>query len=537
MRDKPLVFLPLVGAVFLAIGLFLGARFFGGRSLSSPTFGGKSGLYQEILKHIESSYVDDVNIDSLRNFGIEKMLEKLDPHTAYIPAVEQEIVTSDLDESFDGIGVEFNIFNDSLHVISALSGGPSEAVGIKSGDIILMADSTKLVGKDLSSFKVMKSLRGPKGSSVKLNVYRKSYKKILVFNVKRDKIPTFSIDAAFLIPEKKVGFIKVNRFAESTYDEFKMHLDALIKQGMKSLILDLRSNPGGYMDRATDIVDELVAGTDKIVYTKGREKSNNYEIKAGRKGSFEVGKIIVLVDEGSASASEIVSGALQDFDRAVIIGRRTFGKGLVQAPIRLSDGSELRLTISRYYIPSGRSIQKPYEKGNTIDYIMEVGHRYDKKEVFSKDSISTKGLPKFKTKSGRTVFGGGGITPDIFIPQDTSFYSPLLFEVFSKNALRDFSNNFAISYGSEIKKVGFEVFKNGSHDAALEKTFRVYLKNNMAKFSEKDYFKSRNYLISNAKATLARNLWKEKENKGLSNEYYQVLFSDDKMIKMALKNL
>ena len=425
LNDKKTISLPIVATVSLAIGLIIGSIFFGsskGRSSKAEL----NSKFKEILMHIDQSYVDDVNIDSLADYGIEKMLEKLDPHTGYLPPQDAVLAKSELQAGFDGIGVEFNIFNDSLFVVSPLVGGPSEAIGIMTGDIILKADSTNLTGKKLSTNLVFSNLRGPRNSIVKLTIKRKGFSKPLIFNVKRDKIPTFSVDAAYLMSDKKTGYIKVNRFAETTYDEFKSHLGNLKSKGMTQMILDLRGNPGGYMDRATDMVDELVGGNGVIVYTKGKDISNNYEVKASKEGIFEKGKIVVLVDEGSASASEIVSGALQDYDRATIVGRRTFGKGLVQAPIALSDGSELRLTISRYYIPSGRCIQR-------IDY----SHR-------SADGIAS-ALPdslrkQYKTKAGRVVKDGAGIEPDIKTEEQK--ISSIAIALYTNNHIFDFSNQY-----------------------------------------------------------------------------------------------
>ena len=533
-NDKKSVILPIAVAISLVLGIILGASFFGKKTFISNS-GGTNSVFKEVLMHINKSYVDEVNIDSLSQYGIEKMLEKLDPHTAFLPPQDAELASADLHNGFDGIGVEFNIFNDSLFVVSPLVGGPSEAIGIKTGDIILKADTVNLTGKNLNSNLVFKSLRGPRNSIVKLTVKRKGTKSLLSFNVKRDKIPTYSVDAAYLMADKKTGYIKVNRFAETTYDEFKLYLGQLKAKGMTQLMLDLRGNPGGYMDRATDMVDELVGGNDVIVYTKGKDRSNNYEVKASKSGIFEKGKIVVLVDEGSASASEIVSGSLQDFDRATIVGRRTFGKGLVQAPIQLSDGSELRLTISRYYIPSGRSIQKPYELGKSEDYMEDMHNRYTSKELFVKDSIKSNQKLKFKTKGGRTVYGGGGITPDIFVPQDTSYYTTYLVEMFSKNIFREYSLNYTVSNTGKIQAMGFENYlKNFQVDDKMLADLKSLGTKNQVRFSDKDYAKSKAFIKTHVKALIARNIWKNNEKSGLTNEFYQIINQDDSMIKIGL---
>lgn len=533
-NDKKSIILPLAVAVSLVLGILLGATFFGKKTFVSNA-GGTNSVFKEVLMHINKSYVDDVNIDSLSQYGIEKMLEKLDPHTAFLPPQDAELASADLHNGFDGIGVEFNIFNDSLFVVSPLVGGPSEAIGIKTGDIILKADTINLTGKNLNSNVVFKSLRGPRNSIVKLTIKRKGTKNLLSFNVKRDKIPTYSIDAAYMMPDTKTGYIKVNRFAETTYDEFKAHLGALKTKGMTQLMIDLRGNPGGYMDRATDMVDELVGGNDVIVYTKGKDRSNNYEVKASKLGIFEKGKIVVLVDEGSASASEIVSGALQDFDRATIVGRRTFGKGLVQAPIQLSDGSELRLTISRYYIPSGRSIQKPYELGKSEDYMEDMHKRYASKELFVQDSIKANQKLKFKTKGGRTVYGGGGVTPDVFVPQDTTYYTAYLVEMFAKNIFREYSLNYTVQNTAKLQAMGFNTFlKTFQVDDKMLTDMKAMGTKNQVKFSERDFQKSKAFIKTHVKALIARNVWKNNEKSGLTNEFYQIINQNDSMIKIGL---
>lgn len=530
-NSKRAIVSPLTVTFSLALGIYLGAKFFGGTGPVSVGTGSAGTKYREVLMNIRKSYVDEVNLDSLETYGLEKMLEKLDPHTVLLPPQDAEIASADLGTGFDGIGVEFNIFNDSLFVISPLTGGPSEAIGIKAGDIILKADTVDLTGKTLNTPLVYKSLRGPRGSLVKLLVKRRGVNAPLTFNVKRDKIPTYSIDAAYLMAPQ-TGYIKVNRFSESTYSEFHTHLKTLKDKGITRLVLDLRGNPGGYMDRATDMVDELLPGNDVIVYTKGKDASNNYEVKAGKEGIFEKGKIVVLVDEGSASASEIVSGALQDYDRATVVGRRTFGKGLVQVPIKLSDGSELRLTISRYYIPSGRSIQRPYRMGDQEGYYEEMLERYNHQEMFVADSIRNNEKLKFKTKGGRTVYGGGGITPDIFVPQDTSYYTDYLLDLFGKNLFREFAMSYSEKYGSGLKEKGFDNYlKNFRVTDDILADFNALALRNRARFSEKSYNKSKKYIRETLKALIARNIWK---SNGLNNEYYQVINGEDPVVVAAL---
>jgi carboxyl-terminal processing protease len=534
-NDKKTISIPLIASICVALGVLIGSTIFGSSS-SIVTSNDQNSKIKEILMHVKNSYVDPVNVDSLADYGIEKMLEKLDPHTGYLPKQDAQIAKEELTGGFDGIGVEFNIFNDSLYVVSPLVGGPSELVGILTGDIILKADKTQLTGSKLSSEIVFGSLRGPKNSIVKLEIKRKGLGKNLIFNVKRDKIPTYSIDAAYMFEDKKTGYIKINRFGEDTYNEFKNHLKTLKDKGMERLLIDLRGNPGGYLDRATDIVDEMVGGEGVIVYTKGQERSNNYKVNAGRDGIFEKGKIVILVDEGSASASEIVSGALQDYDRATIVGRRTFGKGLVQQPIPLADGSELRLTIARYYIPSGRSIQKPYVLGKQEDYREDMNRRHNSKEMFLKDSIKYNAKLKFKTKAGKVVYGGGGITPDVFVPQDTSYYSIFLIDLFAKNVFSQYATKYTFENKSKIDKMGFNAYLNGFQvNETMLKDFNAIALKNKAMYNEKQYLRSKNFIKNHIKALIARNTWKSSEKNGLINNYYQVANADDEMIKTALK--
>ena len=350
---------PLIICIALAGGILLGSTVFSNSPKSNKNFQGYQKIKQ-ILSLISSDYVDTVNTEELVDYSIEKMLEKLDPHTVYIPLANVQAAKSQLEGGFDGIGVEFNIFKDTVYVVAPLIGGPSDAVGIQAGDKIIKVDDKPIFDKKKSdNGTVFKKLRGPKGSKVKLGIMRKGVKGLMDYTVTRDKIPNYSVEAAYMV-DGKTGYIKVSNFAENTFEEFKQALKELKTRGMRQLLLDLRGNPGGYLDRATNMVDELMADGKMIVYTDGKENRYDTKIRSSRPGMFEKGPVIVLIDEGSASASEIVSGALQDNDRALIVGRRSFGKGLVQMPVDLEDGSQIRLTISRYYTPSGRSIQKPY---------------------------------------------------------------------------------------------------------------------------------------------------------------------------------
>ena len=535
-NSKATVRTPIIVGTTLALGILIGATFFGGRRPAGDV-SRSSSKFREILTYINRSYVDSVNTDSLVDYSITKMLEKLDPHTYYFPPQDAELARSQLESGFDGIGIEFNVFNDTVYVVTPLAGGPSEAVGIQSGDAIIKANNNSLTGKEASSTNIFANLRGKRGSEAKLEIKRKGFKDLLKFSVIRDKIPQYSIDAAYLMDDKKTGYLKINRFTETTYDEFKEHMAALQKQGMKQLLLDLRGNPGGYMDRATDIVDELVSGKGVIVYTDGKDARNNRKTNAHIDGMFEKGAIVVLVDEGSASASEIVSGSLQDYDRALVVGRRTFGKGLVQQPIQLSDGSELRLTISRYYIPSGRSIQKPYEKGHLENYEHELEDRGKSGEYFIADSIKNNPKMRFKTMGGRTVYGGGGVTPDIFVPRDTSHITKYLMELYGRNIIREYAMSYANNNRKTLSKQSFDSYLKGFtvSDGMLNDMNKV-LANTGVKYSPQEFADSKDFIKSQLKAAIARHIWQRSVKNGLNNEFYQIIYHDDPMIETAMKS-
>ena len=533
-NQKSSIRLPIVVALTLAAGIFIGATFFGGSTINGDVVK-STNKYKEILLNIERNYVDSVNTDSLVDYSITKMLEKLDPHTYYFPPKEAELARSQLQSGFDGIGVEFNVFNDTVYVVTPLAGGPSESVGIQSGDAIISANGVGLTGKKVNNTLIFGTLRGQRGTEVKLLIKRLGFKDLLKFTVVRDKIPSYSIDAAYLMADKKTGYIKINRFSESTFTEFKEHLANLKKQGMTQLMIDLRGNPGGYMDRATDLVDELVDGNDVIVYTDGKNVQNDKKVFAKTDGMFEKGAVVVLVDEGSASASEIVSGSLQDYDRALVVGRRTFGKGLVQQPIVLSDGSELRLTISRYYIPSGRSIQKPYQKGHLEDYEHELDTRRKSGEFFVADSIKNNAKMVFKTKGGRTVYGGGGITPDVFVSRDTSHITPYLIELVSRNILREFALSYSTQHKKDLDGQSFEHYlKSFTITDAMLVDVQHLADGVGIKRKETDFKKSKEYIKYQLKALIARQIWQRNTKSGLNNEYYQVMQGQDDMVKIAI---
>jgi carboxyl-terminal processing protease len=515
--------LPLLISIALAGGIFIGMNMGkSGDGISTSKDSGY-GKFREIINYVNRDYVDSVNTEELVESAIAHMLENLDPHSVYIPASELDFSRSQLEGEFEGIGIEFNLIKDTIYVVAALSGGPSEKAGIISGDKIVGVDGQSVAGMSMSNKDVFEKLRGKKGTKVELQIKRKNTDDLLVFNVIRDKIPQYSVDVSYMITDE-IGYIKVNRFSANTYDEFRKSLGDLNAKGMQKLILDLQDNPGGYMDRAINMVDELLEGNQLIVYTDGKESRYDSEARAYKKGIFEQGPVIVLINEGSASASEIVAGALQDNDRALIVGRRSYGKGLVQAPISLKDGSELRLTISRYYTPSGRSIQRPY-KDQGENYRNELVERYNHGEFFSADSIKVNDSLRFYTTKGREVYGGGGITPDVFVSIDTTENSEYLRKLFYSNAIREYTLGYVEHYRKELEKKGFESFyKDFLVTERMLQDLILLGKELNVDFVEKDYNRSKNLLQLHVKAQIARGVW---GNEGFypiynqTNEIYQ----------------
>jgi carboxyl-terminal processing protease len=532
-NDKASIRLPMLLGLTLAGGMLIGAMFFGGtRSLSN--IGRGYTKYKEILQLIESNYVDTVNTDELVDYSITKMLEKLDPHTVYMNPQDAIAGRSQLEGGFDGIGVEFNIYKDTVYVVTPLAGGPSEAVGILSGDKLIKVDELSLTGPKIDNGAVFKLLRGKRGTDVKLTVLRRGDKQPKVFTVTRDRIPTYSVDASYLI-DKQTGYIKVNRFSETTYEEFKTALADLKQRGMSRLVLDLRNNPGGYMDRATNMADELISGNKLLVYTDGKDDRYDRKTFARFAGQFEDGPTVVLIDEGSASASEIVAGALQDHDRALIVGRRSFGKGLVQMPVQLSDGSELRLTISRYYTPSGRSIQKPYIPGREGDYEKDLELRSKRGEYYVADSIKNDPTKRFKTDLGRVVYGGGGITPDYFVPRDSSFASPYLLQLYGKNIIREYALAFANENRKRLEKLPFADFYRTPviGDEQLVQLTKDATAAGI-KLNEKEFARSKSYIRTQVKALVARYIYQKGNKGGQNNEFFQVIADADETLKKAV---
>jgi carboxyl-terminal processing protease len=523
-NSKNQIRLPLILCIGLAGGVLIGSSL--NPKAGSKESGDEMQKFREVLSLVENEYVDEAKTDQLVEEAIEHMLTKLDPHSSYIPASDREAASEDLRGNFEGIGIEFNIFQDTLVVVSPLSGGPSESVGLRSGDKIIKVDDKQLTGISLNNADVYKYLKGPKGSDVALEVVRNGVSKPMTFKITRDKIPQYSLEAAYMIDDQ-IGYIKIRLFTATTFDEFKASIDKLKGQGMKKLVLDLQGNPGGYLNQAIDLSDEFLKAGEKIVFTKGKDKRYDTEALTTDKGEFEEGDLIVLVNEGSASASEIVSGALQDNDRALIVGRRTFGKGLVQTPFELNDGSELRLTISRYYTPSGRSIQKPY--GSDEEYNREVYERYQHGEFFHADSIKFNDSLKFQTTSGRTVYGGGGIMPDYFVPLDTTQNSTYFNRLFNVNAPREFAFTYAQKNKERLEKMGYENYrKDFDIDDRMMNDLIELGKRGKVTPMPKDLAAHKKVIDNYLKAEIARRVW--------GNEaYYPILNENNEILQQAIK--
>ena len=412
-----------------------------------------SSKTDQMLQLMQRSYVDSLDIDSITDIVLDDMVKQLDPHSSYIPKKDIELVNSELSGSFSGIGVQFTIQNDTVNIVAVISGGPSEHVGVLAGDKIVMVNDSAFTGKGTTNERVMHTLRGPKGTEVKLGIMRTGTPELLSFTIVRGDIPVHSVDASFIIEAKtkKIGFIRVNKFGETTYKEFISALAELRSQGATEYIVDLRENSGGYLDQAVKMANEFLQAGDLIVYSEGRAYPR-YEARANGGGRFKEVPLVVLIDNFSASASEIFAGAMQDNDRATIIGRRSFGKGLVQQQFPFADGSAVRLTVARYYTPSGRCIQKHYTLGDTESYQRDLEERFDHGEFYSADSIHFADSTTYRTKKGRIVYGGGGIMPDIFVGRDTTQYSPYFNIVSNRAYTYQFAYRYADSHRKQLAK-------------------------------------------------------------------------------------
>lgn len=489
------VIYPLWGIALLLVGLLLGMNL---RENESPSEDPRSYLenlekFQDVVRYLNANYFEEIDNDKLIENAITGMLEKLDPHTYYIPEEELRAMAEQMQGSFDGIGIEFNIVNDTLFVVTPLVGGPSEEVGLLAGDRIVRVDGQVIAGTGITNSDVLRLLKGPKGTQVTVGVMRRGVKDELSFTITRDAIPIHSVDFHYM-PQPTVGYIKVTRFAETTYDEFHAALEDLKTQGMKSLILDLRSNPGGYMEIANEMADEFLEKGRLVVYTDGRiPQSKQRYIATSRFNGFEKGALIILIDEGSASASEIVSGAVQDWDRGLLIGTRSFGKGLVQLQHDLNDGSAVRVVISRYFTPSGRSIQKPFEGKSSEEYDAEVWRRYQTGEIYDASKMEVPDSLLFRTKrSGRAVYGGGGIMPDVFVPDDTTHFSRYLAQLFNSGLMRSFAIEY-VDRNSRLKtayKDGFAFAKEFEVTEAMLKELVAFGEKNGIGYNSQEYTQS-----------------------------------------------
>lgn len=518
--------LPIIIFSTLAAGILIGATMANPSSNKDTVLEGITRI-KEILLQVDQNYVEEVDTDKLVNSAIEGIVKELDPHTSYIPAKDLEMVSADLKGNFEGIGIEFNIFNDTLYVVAPLSGGPSETAGLQSGDKIIAVDGKNIAGTGLTNRQVHENLRGEKGSEVELKIMRSGLKDPVEYKIIRDKIPQFSVDVSYMVDDE-IGYIKVSRFSATTYNEFMEALNKLEEQGLKKLILDLQDNPGGYMDKAISMADEFLKDNAMIVYTKGKEKRYNSEARAIKEGKFEDSPLIVLINEGSASASEIVSGAIQDNDRGLIVGRRSFGKGLVQMPVPLKDGSELRLTISRYYTPSGRSIQKPFGE-DPNEYRDEMNYRYEHGEYFVADSIHFDDSLKYTTSNGRIVYGGGGIMPDYFVPLDTAQTSTYLNRLFLSNTLRQYTFSYYEKNKKMLENMGMEGFINNFQvTEKMLNELTSLAKTNNVEFNEDGFNKSKELIKLYSKAYIARNIW---NNEG----FYPIFNQQNEVFLEALK--
>ncbi len=514
-----LISISLIGGIL--IGTFY-ANHFSGNRLSIINTGSNKINY--LLQMIDNQYVDTVNMNSLVEQSMPKILSELDPHSSYISQDNAEEANEDLKGSFSGIGISFTMPNDTVYVMQAIEGGPSEKAGIMAGDRITKADTINLVG--MEQHEVMKHLKGKKGSVVSLEIKRRSRPKPFRIKVVRGDIPVKSIDAAYLI-NNHTGYIRVKNFGEQTYSEFMIAMAELNIRGMKELILDLRGNRGGYMHIAIQMANEFLPNRQLIVYTEGR-KSPREDYRSDGRGSFTKLPLVVLIDEGSASSSEILAGAIQDNDRGTIIGRRSFGKGLVQQPMEFKDGSLVRLTVARYYTPSGRCIQKPYVPGHDEDYENELIARYERGEYFTQDSIHQTG-EAYKTRIGRKVYGGGGITPDIFVPEDTSNVTSYYKEAAFGGHIRQFAFEYTDRNRPTLKKY------NNVQDL-IKYLSRQNLLEQFASYAEQEGLKRRNLMLYRSRRLFERAIYGsiiyEARN---TADYIQYLNTEDAVVNQALQ--
>ncbi len=529
------IWTPLTFSVILIIGILIGFQLNRYLYKKRPitTVIERNDRLEEIIDIIGARYVDSVNTDSLYADAISGILKHLDPHTTYIPLRDMAAVTEDLEGNFKGIGIEFFILKDTLMVTSVLTNGPSYEAGVKAGDKIVKVNDSSVAGVNISNEDLISMLRGAEGSSVKLDMFRPSEGRMIQAEVKRGIIPLYSVDASYMI-DKETGYIRINRFSATTYREFMNALNGLLKKGMQKMVLDLRQNPGGYLDAATAIADELIGESRLLVYTEGRASSRE-EYLSGQKGRFENGRLAVLVDEGSASASEILAGAVQDWDRGIIIGRRSYGKGLVQEQFELEDGSALRLTTARYYTPSGRSIQRPYDMGKE-EYAHSFTRRFKNGSLTeTSDTLNAHDtLVYFTEKKRRRVYGGGGIKPDIIVPYERSIYATELYDIMTSPIFTGTIYEYFSQHSKEIASYhSFREFDTAFRlmpqlMEQLRKALSSELSDQINKVWQDN--ETRSYLYAHTRATFARMLFR-------SNGYYQEINKRDNIVLKALSVL
>lgn len=523
-RNLGFVLLPLVLSIGIVGGIFIG-RYVEQRAVLP----GHQKL-QTILELIDRQYVDKIDIDSLLEKSIPDLLAGLDPHSAYIPSSELTQTNDELESSFGGVGVSFQIINDTVHVIEVVAGGPAEEVGLLPGDKIVEANGKKLSGANVTNAEVFSTLRGKEGTNVKVKVTRSNSKKLLDFNITRGVIPSNSVDATYMLSDS-IGYVKVSKFARNTYTEFYEALEALRKVGAKKFVVDLRNNSGGYMDQAIYMANEFLPAGKMIVYTKGRLPENETVAVSDGTGQFQNSELTVLTNEFSASASEIFAGAIQDNDRGLVIGRRSFGKGLVQNQTELPDSSAIRLTVARYYTPTGRSIQKEYTRGKDGKYELDIVDRFNHGEFYSADSIKLDKSKQFTTPAGRTVFGGGGIMPDMFVPEDTVGYTSYYAEAINRGLIQKFCNSMADSYRPLMKvKTIEEMNRIIPRDNMLLTRFVDFAAANGLPARWYYINQSRDLLLNQLQAVLARDLV------GYS-AFIEILNKKDPTVQKALKAL
>ncbi len=524
---KYMLWLPLTAAIFLIAGIALGSYI----STTDTNLGARHKLNQ-VFDIISENYVDEVSADSLVEMALPELLKNLDPHSAYIPRSERVAVNRDLEGSFFGIGIQFQMMNDTLYVLEVISGGAAEEAGMLAGDRIIAVDGDNIAGVGVNENDIFSRLRGPEGTPVEVTVARHNSPKPLVFDLVRSQVPVSPIDASYMINDS-VGFVRLSKFSDNTFVEALTTFSQLKHLGATSFILDLRGNGGGYMAPAVLVANEFLGPQDIVVSTRGRSMGDNRTLFADGSGTFRSEKLVVLVDEFSASSSEILSGAIQDNDRGLIVGRRTFGKGLVQQPFELPDSSEFRLTVQRYYTPSGRCIQKKYTPGHRSDYDIEVYDRYNRGEIFSADSIPVDSAEIFTTRSGRKVYGGGGIIPDIFVPSDTTGVTSYFIKVANAGLLRKFAYEYADLNRDILNESenAAEMLSKLPSDYVLLQSFVNYA-NTKGGIAPRWYYIniSAPLIVNQIKALIARDIL------GLDG-YFEVVNANDPVVQEALKQL